>query len=52
MIAIFDYGAGNLQSVKNTLGELCCEYILIRDSEVRRQASRILRPLPSTKGLL
>jgi imidazole glycerol phosphate synthase glutamine amidotransferase subunit len=44
MIAIFDYGAGNLQSVKNTLGELGCEYTLIRDSEGLRQATRILLP--------
>jgi imidazole glycerol phosphate synthase glutamine amidotransferase subunit len=44
MIAIFDYGAGNLQSVKNTLGELGCEYSLIRDSEGLRQATKILLP--------
>jgi imidazole glycerol phosphate synthase glutamine amidotransferase subunit len=44
MIAIFDYGAGNLQSVKNTLGELGCEYTLIRDSEGLRQATKILLP--------
>jgi imidazole glycerol phosphate synthase glutamine amidotransferase subunit len=44
MIAIFDYGAGNLQSVKNTLSELGCEYTLIRDSEGLRQATKILLP--------
>jgi glutamine amidotransferase len=44
MIAIFDYGAGNLQSVKNTLGELGCEYTLVRDSEGLRQATKILLP--------
>jgi len=44
MIAIFDYGAGNLQSVKNTLGELGCEYTLVRDSQGLRQATRILLP--------
>ena len=44
MIAIFDYGAGNLQSVKNTLGELGCEYTLVRDSEGLRRASKILLP--------
>jgi imidazole glycerol phosphate synthase glutamine amidotransferase subunit len=44
MIAIFDYGAGNLQSVKNTLGELGCEYTLIRDSDGLRQAGKILLP--------
>jgi glutamine amidotransferase len=44
MIAIFDYGAGNLQSVKNTLGELGCQYTLIRDSEGLRQATKILLP--------
>ena len=26
MIAILDYGAGNLRSVQNTLAELDCEY--------------------------
>ena len=31
MIAIFDYGAGNLRAVQNTLGELGCEYTLVRD---------------------
>ena len=44
MIAIFDYGAGNLQSVKNTLAELNCEYTLIRDSAGLRQATKILLP--------
>jgi imidazole glycerol-phosphate synthase subunit HisH len=44
MIAIFDYGAGNLQSVKNTLAELACEFTLVRDSEGLRQASKILLP--------
>jgi imidazole glycerol phosphate synthase glutamine amidotransferase subunit len=44
MIAIFDYGAGNLQSVKNTLGELGCPYTLVRDSAGLRQASKILLP--------
>ena len=44
MIAIFDYGAGNLQSVKNTLGELGCPYTLVRDSAGLRNASKILLP--------
>jgi imidazole glycerol phosphate synthase glutamine amidotransferase subunit len=44
MIAIFDYGAGNLQSVKNTLAELGCEFTLVRDSEGLRQATKILLP--------
>jgi imidazole glycerol-phosphate synthase subunit HisH len=44
MIAIFDYGAGNLQSVRNTLGELGCAYTVVRDSEGLRQAARILLP--------
>ena len=44
MIAIFDYGAGNLQSVKNTLGELNCDYTLIRDSDGLRHATKILLP--------
>jgi imidazole glycerol phosphate synthase glutamine amidotransferase subunit len=44
MIAIFDYGAGNLRSVQNTLGELGCEYTLVRDSAGLRDATRILLP--------
>jgi len=44
MIAIFDYGAGNLRSVENTLAELGCEYTLIRDAEGLRRAGKILLP--------
>src|SRR4249919_3764365 len=44
MIAIFDYGAGNLRSVQNTLGELGCEYTLVRDSAGLMAATKILLP--------
>jgi len=44
MIAIFDYGAGNLRSVQNTLGELGWEYTLVRDSAGLHQASKIILP--------
>ncbi len=44
MIAIFDYGAGNLRSVQNTLGELGCEYTLVRNSAGLRAAAKILLP--------
>ena len=44
MIAIFDYGAGNLRSVQNTLGELGCEYTLVRDAAGLGAASKILLP--------
>jgi imidazole glycerol-phosphate synthase subunit HisH len=44
MIAIFDYGAGNLRSVQNTLAEIGCEYTLVRDAEGLRDASRIILP--------
>ena len=44
MIAIFDYGAGNLRSVQNTLAELNCEYTLINDSAGLRSADKILLP--------
>ena len=44
MIAIFDYGAGNLRSVQNTLGELGCEHTLVRDSAGLLAASKILLP--------
>src|SRR5438477_12866977 len=44
MIAILDYGAGNLRSVQNTLAELGFEYALVRDSEGLRTADKILLP--------
>jgi len=44
MIAIFDYGAGNLRSVQNTLGELGCNYTLVRDSVGLQSATKILLP--------
>lgn len=44
MITIFDYGAGNLRSVQNTLAELGTSYELVRDSEGLRRASKIVLP--------
>ena len=44
MITIFDYGAGNLRSVENTLAELGCAYALVRDREGLRRADKILLP--------
>jgi imidazole glycerol phosphate synthase glutamine amidotransferase subunit len=44
VISIFDYGAGNLQSVKNTLGALGAPYELIRDSAGLRSADKIILP--------
>jgi len=44
MIAIFDYGAGNLRSVQNTLAELNCQYTLVRDSAGLNAASKIILP--------
>jgi imidazole glycerol phosphate synthase glutamine amidotransferase subunit len=44
VIAIVDYGAGNLRSVENTLDELGCGYSLVRDSEGLRKASKIILP--------
>ena len=44
MIAIFDYGAGNLRSVQNTLGELGCEYTVVNDSPGLMAATKILLP--------
>jgi imidazole glycerol phosphate synthase glutamine amidotransferase subunit len=44
MIAIFDYGAGNLRSVQNTLGEIGASYTLVRDSDGLRAASKIILP--------
>ena len=44
MIAIFDYGAGNLRSVENTLGEIGTTYTLVRDAAGLRKASKIILP--------
>ena len=44
MIAILDYGAGNLRSVQNTLDEIGCTYTLVRDAAGLQNASKILLP--------
>ena len=44
MIAILDYGAGNLRSVQNTLSELNCEYTLVNDAAGLLAATKILLP--------
>jgi glutamine amidotransferase len=44
MIAIFDYGAGNLRSVENTLGEIGATYSLVRDAVGLRKATKIILP--------
>ncbi|HTQ55854.1 MAG TPA: imidazole glycerol phosphate synthase subunit HisH [Bryobacteraceae bacterium] len=44
MIAILDYGAGNLRSVQNTLTEIGANYTVVRDAAGLRAASRIILP--------
>jgi len=44
VIAIFDYGAGNLRSVENALGEIGCRYTLVRDAGGLRAADKIILP--------
>lgn len=44
MISIFDYGAGNLRSVQNTLGAIGAEYELIRDAAGIRKATKLILP--------
>lgn len=44
MIAILDYGAGNLRSVENTLAEIGADYRLVRDAAGLRGASKIILP--------
>jgi imidazole glycerol-phosphate synthase subunit HisH len=44
VISIFDYGAGNLRSVQNTLGAIGSEFELIRDAEGLRRATRLILP--------
>jgi imidazole glycerol-phosphate synthase subunit HisH len=44
MIAVFDYGAGNLRSVENTLDEIGCAHEVVRDAEGLMRASKIILP--------
>jgi imidazole glycerol phosphate synthase glutamine amidotransferase subunit len=44
LISIFDYGAGNLRSVQNTLGAIGAEYELIRDAAGIRRATKLILP--------
>ena len=44
MIAILDYGAGNLRSVENTLGEIGARYELVRDAASLARAGKIILP--------
>lgn len=44
MITILDYGAGNLRSVQNTLGEIGAEYELVRDAAALDRATKIILP--------
>lgn len=44
MIAIFDYGAGNLRSVQNTLDEIGASYELVRDAAGLERAPKIILP--------
>jgi imidazole glycerol-phosphate synthase subunit HisH len=44
MIAIFDYGAGNLRSVANTLEETGAAYTIVRDAAGLAGASKIILP--------
>ena len=44
MIAILDYGAGNLRSVQNTLDEIGASYRLVREAEGLREAEKIILP--------
>ena len=44
MISILDYGAGNLRSVQNTLGEIGAEYELVRAAAALSRAAKIILP--------
>ena len=44
MISIFDYGAGNLRSVQNTLGAIGADYELIRNAARIRKATKLVLP--------
>ncbi len=55
MIAIIDYRAGNIASVKKALDRLGCESVITSDSQVIARAERILLPgvghVAATKAL-
>jgi len=44
MIAIFDYGAGNLRSVENTLAAIGAEYEIVNDATGLERAEKIILP--------
>ena len=44
MIAILDYGAGNLRSVQNTLDAIGAQYELVRDAPGLERAGKIILP--------
>lgn len=44
MIALVDYGAGNLRSVANTLSELGAPYQVVKDGAAVRRARKIILP--------
>lgn len=44
MIAIFDYGAGNLRSVENTLDAIGASYDIVNTSDALLQAKKIILP--------
>ncbi len=44
MISILDYGAGNLRSVQNTLGEIGAEFGLVHDAVALSRATKIILP--------
>ena len=44
MISIFDYGAGNLRSVENTLGAIGAQYELIRDAAAVERSHKLILP--------
>ena len=44
MIAIVDYGAGNLRSVQNTLDEIGAVYTVVRDADGVRTGEKVILP--------
>jgi imidazole glycerol phosphate synthase glutamine amidotransferase subunit len=44
VISVFDYGAGNLQSVQNTLGAIGAKYELIRDAASIEKSHKLILP--------
>ena len=50
MIAIIDYGAGNIQSVSKALAHIGCDCFVTRDKDEILKADSAVLPVPRERG--